>query len=165
MRWTWGCPAVLPPGETLASRTAKSCGPGAATVASIRSACAGGNGDNKRRSPGRARISRKPLRGESRDVRAALWLNPCALCYRTFAGDCGRSRRPAFPAPLLERGTTKWQNSGHLGARGAAASEKCVRPRGGSRRLLCMGLFSMFLLNGHGSHSVRLPPCPENQSL
>src|SRR5262249_39781836 len=40
-------------------RTAKSCGPGAATLASIRAAqwrC--GNGDNKGRSPGRAR--RKP---------------------------------------------------------------------------------------------------------
>ena len=30
------------------------------------------NGDNKRRSPGRARISRKPLRGESRAVLAVL---------------------------------------------------------------------------------------------
>ena len=32
--------------------------------------CGLGNGDNKGRSPGRARISRKPLRGESRDVLA-----------------------------------------------------------------------------------------------
>src|SRR5205085_5293225 len=29
--------------------------------------CGLGNGDKRRRSPGRARISRKPLRGESRD--------------------------------------------------------------------------------------------------
>jgi hypothetical protein len=43
-------------------RTAKSCGPGAATVASILSGlCWGGNGDNKRRSPGRARISRQTI--------------------------------------------------------------------------------------------------------
>ena len=43
-------------------RTAKSCGPGAATVASILSGlCWGGNGDNQRRSPGRARISRKAI--------------------------------------------------------------------------------------------------------
>jgi hypothetical protein len=42
MRWTLGRrPAVWPPGETLGWRTAKSCGPGAATVASIRPACAG----------------------------------------------------------------------------------------------------------------------------
>ena len=52
-------------------RTAKSCGPGAATLASIPAGlCQRGNGDNKGRSPGRVRISRKPLRGESRDVLA-----------------------------------------------------------------------------------------------
>src|SRR6187402_3618434 len=43
-------------------RTAKSCGPGAATVASIHAGlCWHGNGDNQRRSPGRARISRKTI--------------------------------------------------------------------------------------------------------
>jgi hypothetical protein len=43
-------------------RTAKSCGPGAATVASIRGGlCCCDNGDNQRRSPGRARISRKAI--------------------------------------------------------------------------------------------------------
>jgi hypothetical protein len=43
-------------------RTAKSCGPGAATVASILAGpCWRGNGDKKRRSPGRVRISRKTI--------------------------------------------------------------------------------------------------------
>ena len=43
-------------------RTAKSCGPGAATLASIPAGLFWqGNGDNKRRSPGRARISRKAI--------------------------------------------------------------------------------------------------------
>ena len=43
-------------------RTAKSCGPGAATLASIRAApWQRGNGDNKGRSPGRSRISRKTI--------------------------------------------------------------------------------------------------------
>ena len=43
-------------------RTAKSCGPGAATVASIHAApWWRGNGDKNRRSPGRARISRKTI--------------------------------------------------------------------------------------------------------
>src|SRR5204862_5771151 len=43
-------------------RTAKSCGPGAATVASIHAGpCWRGNGDNQRRSPGRARISRQTI--------------------------------------------------------------------------------------------------------
>ena len=42
--------------------SAKSCGPGAATVASIRAGpCWRGNGDKKRRSPGRARISRQTI--------------------------------------------------------------------------------------------------------
>ena len=86
-------------------RTAKSCGPGAATVASILSGlCWGGNGDNQRRSPGRARISRKPLRGESRCGRLHLWCFarvlrhagcPCA----SARGIYGCIRRPAFPAP------------------------------------------------------------------
>jgi hypothetical protein len=50
------------PGRNGSSRTAKSCGPGAATLASIPAGlCWRGNGDNKGRSPGRARISRKPL--------------------------------------------------------------------------------------------------------
>ena len=34
MRWTLGCQAALLPDDTL-QRTTKSCGPGAATVASI----------------------------------------------------------------------------------------------------------------------------------
>src|SRR5436190_12540617 len=48
-------------------RTAKSCGPGAATVASIRAGpCWRGNGDKERRSPGRTRISRQTIaRGKS----------------------------------------------------------------------------------------------------
>ena len=47
---------------TAKQRTAKSCGPGAATVASIRAGpCWHGNGDKKRRSPGRARISRQTI--------------------------------------------------------------------------------------------------------
>jgi hypothetical protein len=43
-------------------RTAKSCGPGAATLASIPAGlCWRGNGDKKGRSPGRARISRQTI--------------------------------------------------------------------------------------------------------
>ena len=43
-------------------RPAKSCGPGAATLASIHAALWWrGNGDNKGRSPGRARISRQTI--------------------------------------------------------------------------------------------------------
>ena len=57
-------------------RTAKSCGPGAATLASIPAGlCGRGNGDNQGRSPGRSRISRKPIsRGKIRH-KNALYIN------------------------------------------------------------------------------------------
>ena len=104
-------------------RTAKSCGPGAATVASILSGpCWGGNGDNQRRSPGRARISRQTLRGESRDVSAV----PVALpaCFGTrdarvlrCTGSTGAVSARLSLRPLSERGTTRLQNPGELESR------------------------------------------------
>ena len=59
-----------------------------------------GNGGKKGRSPGRARISRKPLRGESRDV-SAVPVKPVCVLYYPCTRRCGRSRRPAFPAPSV----------------------------------------------------------------
>jgi hypothetical protein len=56
MRWTQLASGVNSAGRERKLRTAKSCGPGAATVASIHAGpCWRGNGDKKRRSPGRAR--------------------------------------------------------------------------------------------------------------
>src|SRR5205814_2528065 len=108
-----GCQAACCPAKRP-RRTAKSCGPGAATVASIHAGlCWRGNGDKKRRSPGRARISRK----------AIAWGKPECLgctyqtrvrCFHFCTRCCGRSQRPAFPAPFLRRGTTKLQNSGEI---------------------------------------------------
>jgi hypothetical protein len=76
--------------------------------------CGPGNGDNKGRSPGRARISRQTIARGSRDV-SAVPVNPCAFstthCTRQFAG---RSRRPGFPAPSDEEGATNLQNSGEI---------------------------------------------------
>jgi hypothetical protein len=100
-------------------RTAKSCGPGAATVASIHVALWWrGNGDKNRRSPGRVRISRKTIaRGKpgcpgctcsSTRVLFSTGLShtglraqsapgfPCALCQREGQRDCktqAKSRR------------------------------------------------------------------------
>src|SRR6201988_3476987 len=48
-------------GRKRRQRTAKSCGPGAATVASSQRAYPADDGGKKRRSPGRARISRKAI--------------------------------------------------------------------------------------------------------
>ena len=81
-------------------RTAKSCGPGAATVASIHAGpCWRGNGDNQRRSPGRARISRQTIaRGKPGCLGCTCQIRVRFLL--PIAHGARRSRRPAFPAPL-----------------------------------------------------------------
>ena len=88
-------------------RTAKSCGPGAATVASIPAGpCWRGNGDKNRRSPGRARISRKAIaRGKP----------GCPGCT------CG-STRVLFPTGLFAHGTA-----------GAVGARLSLRPLDGER--------------------------------
>jgi hypothetical protein len=112
--------------------------------------CGFGNGDNKRRSPGRVRISRKTIaRGKPGCPGCTRGLTRVLFCSTFRTRDCGRSRRPAFPAPSNHGGTTKWQNSGRLGAAGRGWLGKCARSHAGSRRLLCMGLFSMFLPDGY----------------
>ena len=88
-------------------RTAKSCGPGAATVASIHvGLCWRGNGDKKRRSPGRARISRQTIAwGKPGCLGCTCSRCPCASAHGmpvcSAHGIYGRSQRPAFPAPSV----------------------------------------------------------------
>ena len=72
------------------------------------------NGDNKGRSPGRVRISRKTIaRGKpgclgcTCQTRVRSSTTPCTRC-------CGRSQRPAFPAPSNRGGPTRSQNPGKL---------------------------------------------------
>jgi hypothetical protein len=79
--------------------------------------CGDGNGDNKGRSPGRARISRKAIArgrpgclGCTCQTRVRFFTTHCTRC-------CGRSRRPAFPAPSVWRGPTKLHNSGEIAPR------------------------------------------------
>ena len=83
-------------------RPAKSCGSGAATVASIPAGlCWQGNGDNKRRSPGRARISRKAIAlGKSGCLGCTCLIR--VRCFPFCTRCCGRSQRPAFPAPFRQ---------------------------------------------------------------
>jgi hypothetical protein len=84
-------------------RTAKSCGPDASMVGVkfLRSKLLGGDGDNKARSPGRARNKPlKPLRaGMPGDPGATVVANACAFyhCARGY----GCNGHPAFPAPPL----------------------------------------------------------------
>ena len=88
--------------ERAILRTAKSCGPDASTLASscARSNLRAGDGDNKARSPGRAR--RKPLKpsraGMPGDPGATVVTNACAYYYYTRG--CGCNGHPAFPALL-----------------------------------------------------------------
>ena len=56
------------------------------------------NGDNKRRSPGRARISRQTIaRGKSGCLGCTCQTR--VRCFPFCTRCCGRSQRPAFPAP------------------------------------------------------------------
>jgi len=86
--------------ESAGSRTAKSCGPGASTLASSLRLSAS-DGDKKARSPGRAR--RKPLKpvacGNAGCSGATVVNNSCAFYLRTRG--CGCSGHPAFPTPSV----------------------------------------------------------------
>src|SRR5216684_3342568 len=94
--------------ERCWSRTAKSCGPDAPTLASSPRSCVGptglrqnksaDDGGKRARSPGRVRHKPlKPLRRECRVFRGTCGFYPCAFYLRT--GGCGCSGHPAFPAP------------------------------------------------------------------
>ena len=66
-----------------------------------------GNGDNQRRSPGRARISRQPIaRGRPGCPGCTCW-TVCVLLPIAH-GARGCRRRPVFPAPSLERAHEIW---------------------------------------------------------
>ena len=74
--------------------------------------CGFGNGDNKGRSPGRARISRKAI---ARGKPGCLGCT-CQTRVRFFLpiahGDAGAVGARLSLRPLSERGTTRLQNSG-----------------------------------------------------
>ena len=88
-------------GRERSQRTAKSCGPGAATLASSRWSDPTATGARKAASPGRARISRKTIaRGRSGRLGCTCSSKTRVLSLRTFRTRVyGRSRRPTFPAP------------------------------------------------------------------
>src|SRR5205085_2393122 len=75
-----------------------------------------GDGGKTGRSPGRARISRKAIaRGKPGCLGCTCQtrVRCCSFCTRC----CGRSRRPAFPAPSIRRGPTRLQNPGESAPR------------------------------------------------
>ena len=103
---------VLAPGETQ-RRTVKSCGPGAATLASIPAClCGPGNGGKKGRSPGRAR-NKPPNHCAGKAGMSWLYLsNPCAPSYYPLHTAMRVPPAPGLLRALYTRGSTKLQSSG-----------------------------------------------------
>jgi hypothetical protein len=125
-RWTLRRQAGSSRRTKTLQRTAKSCGPGAATLALPAGACSRTTGARKAASPGRARISRKTIaRGKPGCPGCTCSSTRVHLLQHSRTRDCGRSRRPAFPAPFSRRGTTRCQN---LGRNRVARVITCVYP-------------------------------------
>src|SRR5689334_381618 len=92
-------------------RTAKSCGPGAATLASIRPARAGSaTGARKAVPRGEHEVSRQTLRGEGRDVPAVPVKAVCVLYYPLHMAMRAQSA-PGLPCALFSRGSNEMQDS------------------------------------------------------
>ena len=89
-------------GRATLTRTAKSCGPGAPTLAlSFRgSNIRESDGGKRARSPGRARISRKTIAQGRPDVSGITCGS--AACYLLCTRTAGASWHPAFPAPSYD---------------------------------------------------------------
>ena len=98
-------------GRNVSWRTAKSCGPGAATLASIRPACAGAATVTKKAAHrGEHEISRKTIaRGKPGCLGCTCSSTPVLFVARGLRAQSA----PGFPCALSkERGTTRLQNSG-----------------------------------------------------
>ena len=113
-------------GRTMLKRTAKSCGPdapmlassrGCASIQMDRARCPRGDGDNKARSPGRARKKPlKPLRREGRTASAEPVCS-CAFCFVHLAREtAGAARTRSSLRPLSFRGQAFQQTSGADGS-------------------------------------------------
>jgi hypothetical protein len=72
-----------------------------------------GDGGKKRRSPGRARISRNTIaRGKPGCPGCTCSSTRVLSCATLRTRDCGRSRRPAFPAPSSRKRDNETHNPG-----------------------------------------------------
>ncbi len=126
--------------EARSTRTAKPCGPDAPTLAfklvmmpahraSDVASHHTGDGDNKARSPGRARSKPlKPLRGEGRfDPTSPVVTNSCVFILHTRL----RVRpAPGLPCALLPRGTRSMQQLGR--DRRGGNAKLCLPPSRGA---------------------------------
>src|SRR5262249_38776630 len=105
LRWTLWRQTSLLVGRKRLQRTAKSCGPGAATLALRWREFLADNGGKKGRFPGEStKETVKPLRGESRDVSAVPVVQPvCFLCATFAHGTAGAVGARLSLRPLSER--------------------------------------------------------------
>jgi len=88
-----------------AQRTAKSCGPGAATLALPAGACSRKTGARKAASPGRARISRKTIARGKPGCLGCTCSSTRVLSFTTFAhGTAGAVSARLSLRPLFEGG-------------------------------------------------------------
>ena len=109
-----GCDGPLPASGVLACqtkrrrRTVKSCGPGAATLASIPAGlCWRGNGGKKGRSPGRAR-NKPPNHCAGKAGMSWLYLsNPCASSTTPLHTVLRVPPAPDLPCALHSRGSKR----------------------------------------------------------
>ena len=101
LRWTLRRQVIFHRRKRL-QRTAKSCGPGAATLALRCGVFSASNGGKKGRSPGRARISRKAIARGKPGCLGCTCQNRVHSFSSFSTRRCGRSRRPAFPAPSFQ---------------------------------------------------------------
>ena len=131
-----------PTGRLL--RTAKSCGPGAATLASIRACLCGlGNGGKRGRSPGRSRISRKAVARGRPGCPGCTCETRVRFPLPIAHGDCGCRRRPVFPAPSVHRRANEMTElRAHHGRGAFRLGLKLRKAACGSRQLLCLGYFA-----------------------
>jgi hypothetical protein len=119
MRWTWRCRR-----RTALTRTAKSCGPDASTLASSRRenfppVTVTKKPDHR----GELEVSRKPLRREGRTASAEPVCS-CALCFVHFAREtAGAARTRLSLRPLTTGGATFPLKTR---AKCAARSRSCV---------------------------------------
>src|SRR5262245_56108248 len=114
MRWTQFVSVRLHAMRTKHKlRTAKSCGPGAATLAPrpwryVGAKYRAGNGGKKGRFPGES--TKETVKTIARGKPGCLGCtcgSTRVLSQRIFCTrDCGRSRRPAFPAPSRREART-----------------------------------------------------------
>jgi hypothetical protein len=98
-----GVRRFIPAGRKRRQRTAKSCGPGAATLALRRRKSSAGNGGKKGRLPGEStKETVRPLRGESRDVSAVPVVKPVCISVALFAHGLRAQSAPGFPCALFK---------------------------------------------------------------